>query len=44
MRCFKGTVDAAHAAAVVGLETEVFLEKIRENVGLQNVGLLVLEQ
>ena len=35
-------MDAAYAAAVVGLETEVFLEKIRENVGLQNAGLLVL--
>ena len=40
---FQGEVDAAYAAAVVGLETEVFLEKIRENVGLQNIGLLVLE-
>ena len=40
---FQGDVDAAYAAAVVGLETEAFLEKIRENVGLQNAGLLVLE-
>ena len=40
---FQGTVDAAYAAAVVGLETEAFLEKIRENVGLQNIGLLVLD-
>ena len=40
---FQGAVDAAYAAAVVGLETEVFLEKIGENVGLQNAGLLVLE-
>ena len=40
---FQGTVNAAYAAAVVGLETEVFQEKIRENVGLQNVGLLVLD-
>ena len=40
---FQGTVDAAYAAAAVGLETEVFLEKIRENVGLQNIGLLVLD-
>ena len=31
---FQGTVDAAYAAAVVGLETETFLEKIRENVGI----------
>ena len=36
-------MDAAYAAAVVGLETEVFLEKIRENIGLQNIGLLVLD-
>ncbi len=40
---FQGPVDAAYAAAVVGLETEVFLEKIRENIGLQNIGLLVLD-
>lgn len=40
---YQGPVDAAYAAAVVGLETEAFLEKIRENVGLQNAGLLVLE-
>ena len=40
---FEGPVDAAYAAAVVGLETEVFLNKIKENVGLQNAGLLVLE-
>ncbi len=40
---FQRTVDAAYAAAVVGLETEAFLEKIRENIGLQNIGLLVLD-
>ncbi len=40
---FQGTVDAAYAAAVVGLETEAFQEKIRENIGLQNIGLLVLD-
>ena len=40
---FQGTVDAAYAAAVVGLKTETFLEKIRENVRLQNAGLLVLD-
>ena len=40
---FQGPVDAAYAAAVVGLETEAFQEKIRENIGLQNIGLLVLE-
>ena len=33
----------AHAAAVVGLEIEAFVEKIRQNAGLQNLGLLVLE-
>ena len=40
---FQGDVDATYAATVVGLETEAFLEKIRENVELQNAGLLVLE-
>ena len=40
---FQGQVAASYAAAVVGLETEAFLEKIRENVGLQNLGLLVLD-
>ena len=40
---FQGPVDAAYAAAVVGLETEAFLEEIRENIGLQNIGLLVLD-
>ena len=40
---FQGPVDAAYAAAVVGLETETFFERIRENTGLQNVGLLALE-
>ena len=40
---FQGPVDAAYAAAVVGLETEIFQEKIRENIGLQNIGLLVLD-
>ena len=40
---FQGPIDAAYAAAVVGLETEAFLEKIRENVGLQSAGLLVLD-
>ena len=40
---FQGPVDAAYAAAVVGLETDIFLEKIRENTGLQNVGLLALD-
>ena len=40
---FHGPVDAAYAAAVVGLETETFRQNIRENRGLQNVGLLVLD-
>ncbi len=40
---FQGDVNAAYAAAVVGLETEAFQEKVRENVGLQNAGLLVLD-
>ena len=40
---FHGAVDAAYAAAVVGLETQTFLERVRENTGLQNVGLLALE-
>ena len=40
---FQGAVDAAYAAAVVGLETETFLERVRDNTGLQNVGLLALE-
>ena len=40
---FQGTVDAVYAAAVVGLEPEAFLQKIRENIGLQNIGLLVLD-
>ncbi len=39
---FQGPVDAAYAAAVVGLETEAFQAKIRENLGLQDIGLLVL--
>ena len=37
---FQGPVDASYAAAVIGLETEAFLEKIRENIALQNIGLL----
>ena len=39
---FDGPLDAAHAAAEVGLETADFLQKIRENSALQNAGLLVL--
>ena len=40
---FQSPLDAPHAAAAVGLETEGFLQKIRENPSLQNLGLLVLE-
>ena len=40
---FQGPVDAAHAAAAVGLEPQTFLGRIRQNTGLQNLGLLVLE-
>ncbi len=40
---YQGPVNLAYAAAVVGLEPQVFLEKIRENIGLQNTGLLVLD-
>ena len=40
---FQGPIDAAYAAAVVGLETDTFLERVRENSGLQNVGLLALD-
>ena len=36
-------LDADHAAALVGLQTAVFLKKIQQNVGLKNLGLLVLE-
>ena len=43
MRCFRDQWTHAYAAAVVGLETEAFQEKIRENIGLQNIGLLVLD-
>ena len=39
---FEGPLDAAHAAAEVGLETADFLQKIREDRALQDAGLLVL--
>ena len=39
---FQGPVDASHAAAAVGLETGVFLERIGRNTSLQNLGLVVL--
>ena len=41
---FQGTVDAAYAAAVVGLETEAFLEKVRGNIGLRNIGSAGIRQ
>ena len=40
---FQAPVDAAYAAAVVGLQTDTFLARVRENTGLQNVGLLALD-
>ena len=40
---FQGPIDAAYAAAVVGLQPETFLKRVRENTGLQNVGLLALD-
>ena len=40
---FQRPLDVTHAAAAVGLETETFLQEIRENAGLRNLGLLVLE-
>ena len=39
---FEGSLDAAHAAAEVGMQIDDFLQKIRENSTLQNAGLLVL--
>ncbi len=40
---FQAPIDAAYAAAVVGLQTDTFLARVRENTGLQNVGLLALD-
>ena len=42
-KAFEGPVDAAQAAAAVGLETEAFLAKIREKPSLQRLGLRTLE-
>ncbi len=39
---FEGPLDATHAAVEVGLKTDDFLKRIRENSALQNAGLLVL--
>ena len=40
---FNGSLDAAHAAATLGLRTGSFLGKIQENTNLQSLGLGVLE-
>ena len=40
---FEEPLDAARAAAEIGLETGEFLQNIRENSALQNAGLLVLD-
>ncbi|RKU31575.1 hypothetical protein C6499_04205 [Candidatus Poribacteria bacterium] len=40
---FIGPVSASHAAAAVGLETETFLNEIREKSSLQSLGLLSLD-
>ena len=42
-KAFEGPMDAAHAAAAVGLEMEAFLEKIRKKASLQRLGLRTLE-
>ena len=39
---FQRPLDAAHAAAAAGLETADFLQKVRENTSLKNLGLAVL--
>ena len=39
---FQRPLDVVHAAAAVGLETADFLQKIRENASLKNLGLAVL--
>ena len=39
---FKGPINAAHAAAEVGLEQNNFIEQIRGNSTLQDIGLMVL--
>ena len=42
-KAFEGPVDAAHAAAAVGLEMDAFIAKIREKPSLQHLGLRTLE-
>ena len=39
---FQRPLDVSHAAASVGLETVDFLQKVRENMSLKNLGLGVL--
>ena len=36
---FQGPLDAVHAAAAVGLETEAFRQRIDQEPSLQNLGL-----
>ena len=40
---FSRPLDADQAAALVGLQAKTFLQRMRQNVSLQNLGLLVLE-
>ena len=40
---FHAPLDVTHAAATIGLETQTFLARVRQNTSLQNLGLLVLE-
>ena len=40
---YHSPLDLSHAAAAVGLKSDVFLSQIHENAGLQNAGLLVLD-
>ena len=40
---FQRPVDAAYAAATVGLKTEAFLKRIRASANLKRLGVLVLE-
>ncbi|MCY4568441.1 MAG: leucine-rich repeat domain-containing protein, partial [Candidatus Poribacteria bacterium] len=42
-KAFENPVDAVHAAAAIGLETETFIAKIREKPSLQRLGLRTLE-
>ena len=39
---FQGPLDATHAAGAVGLDTQVFVEKIRSEPSLQSLGLTSL--